>query len=652
MRFGNDILDEIRTRLPCSVVVGRRVKLQKSGREWKGLSPFNTEKTPSFYVNDQKGFYHCFSSGKHGDIFRFLMETEGASFMEAVERLANDAGVTLPKAADYKPEDTQKRLDIYDALELAAQFFQGQYTGANGVKAREYVATRHLSDKTVREFRIGYAPDGRNALLEHLRGKGIRDDMIEAAGLAIRPEDGRDLYDRFRGRLMFPIQDTKGRVVAFGGRGLAADAKPKYLNSNETDVFKKGQMLFNGHRAREAAFKAKSVIVVEGYMDAIAVYQAGIEAVVATLGTAFTEEQITTLWRFAPEPIICFDGDKAGRAAAYRAIDRILPVLNVGHSFKLTFLPQGQDPDDFIRSQGVDAFRAAMDLSSPLWNVLWERELGLANVSGPDGQASFEAKINNLVNQIGDSAVKRRYQLTARLMLADLFWKANKKNTKKGTISDNLFTNDAGVRIETILLGLCVHRPDFAEKYTDRLYNIGFIGGTNGQYYLKFFEDMMIIIGAENENITMLTLYTRMTDKFFNVLNFVHGSEDIEKKLQYGWQLRARFPSIQFEHVNNYVERCFDHFISALKLRDAKRDLDSLVKHLPIEIDKDFENRLIANQRYILNHKELIHVEAHDLDEEASAMRTAAGTQGKRSIEHAEQQVKTVQNEAESILNF
>ncbi len=606
MRFDNHTLDEIRARLPCSQVVGRRVKLIKSGNKWKGLSPFNSEKTPSFYVDDQKNYYHCFSSSKHGDIFKFLMETEGASFIEAVERLAEEAGVPLPKAADYRPEDTQKRLDIYDALELAVQFFQGQYNGANGKNARVYVKGRGLSDKIVREFRLGFSPDSRNGLLEHLRGKGIRDEMIEAAGLAIKPEDGRGLYDRFRGRLMFPIQDMKGRVVAFGGRGLAADAKPKYLNSNETDVFKKSYILFNGHRAKEPAFKAKSVIVVEGYMDAIAVYQAGVEAVVASLGTAFTSEQIETLWRFAPEPIISFDGDKAGRAAAYRAIDRILPVLHVGYSFRLAFLPQGQDPDDYIKASGVAAFRASMDAASPLWNVLWERELSVANLTSPDGQAVFESKINALVNQIGDGAVKGHYKETAKMRLKELFWQNNKgakrnqapqrnwqPNARFGEVSTSapLTTPQGGFAfkalgnlqgIEQIVLGLCAYLPELNEKYEEELHSIQFT--------------------AKPTN-----------DSLFE-----------------------RFPVIGFAQNNDFIERCFRHFMVSLKLRDAELELADKIANLPQEIDEQTEQRIMALQRYILKTRDSIHSEAHSLDEEATAMRVATGTQGKRSLESVE----------------
>jgi DNA primase len=617
MRFGNDILDDIRSRLPCSVVVGRRVKLIKSGSKWKGLSPFNSEKTPSFYVDDHKGYYHCFSSSKHGDIFSFVMETEGLSFYETIQRLAEEAGVTLPKSNDYKPEDTQKRLDIYDALELAATFFQGQYNGATGIKAREYVATRQLSDKTVREFRIGYSPDGRNALLEHLRGKGIRDEMIEAAGLALRSENSKDLYDRFRGRLMFPIQDTKGRVVAFGGRGISADAKPKYLNSNETDVFKKGQMLFNGHRAREAAFKAKSVIVVEGYMDAIAVYQAGIEAVVATLGTAFTEEQITTLWRFADEPIICFDGDKAGKAAAYRAIDRILPVLHVGHSFRLTFLPQGQDPDDFIKAQGVQAFQAAMDAANPLWTVLWERELTQANVTSPDGQASFESKINTLVNQIGDGAVKGHYKEAAKVKLKELFWQAN-KGARPQKIAQRAWQPKQNNRFAEPSTSAPLTMPPSAD------FNFKSLGNMQGIE--------QIVLGlCDNQ--------PKLAQKYEEELHSIHFTNKLPEH-----DLLELFPMLHFAAHGDFIERCFRHFMVSLKLRDAELELTEMVANLPAEIDEPTEQRIMALQRYILNTRDGIHVEAHELDEEATAMRTAAGSDGKRSVESGVEKKPQIEN--------
>ncbi|MFM9974977.1 MAG: DNA primase, partial [Beijerinckiaceae bacterium] len=324
MRFPPSLLDEIRARLPVSVVVGRRVKLVKSGREYKGLSPFQAEKTPSFYVNDQKGFYHCFSSGKHGDIFRFVTETEGLPFPEAVERLANEAGVALPKATPEAFEQEKKRRDLYDVMELAAKFFEAQLQKPVGAEARAYLAKRQFTERTQAEFRMGFAPESRDALMSYLRAQGVSDQQMLDAGLLIEPEGDRALYDRFRNRVIIPIQDNQGRVVAFGGRVLDPEGKPKYLNSPETALFKKGFLVFNGHRAREAAFKAGTIIAVEGYLDAIAVWQAGLRHVVATLGTAFTEEQIATLWRYAPEPIICFDGDRAGIAAANRAIDRIL----------------------------------------------------------------------------------------------------------------------------------------------------------------------------------------------------------------------------------------------------------------------------------------------------------------------------------------
>ena len=312
MKYPPAILDEIKARLPVSSVVGRRVRLTKAGREWKGLSPFKAEKTPSFFVNDSKQAWFDFASGKNGDIFGFVIETEGLSFPEAVERLAAEAGVPLPKTTPEMVERAERRDSLHEVVERAARWFEAQLAGSAGQRARDYLDKRGFTDATRREFRFGYAPDGREGLLRHLREAGVSDDMILRAGLAVEPEDGRAIYDRFRDRLIIPIQDTKGRVVAFGGRALKPDATPKYLNSPETELFHKGSLVFNGHRARQAAFKSGSVIVVEGYLDAVAVWQAGIPAVVATLGTAFTEEQVAALWRLAPEPVVCFDGDSAG----------------------------------------------------------------------------------------------------------------------------------------------------------------------------------------------------------------------------------------------------------------------------------------------------------------------------------------------------
>src|ERR1700674_2156232 len=312
MRFTPQFLDELRARLPVSEVVGKRVKLRKQGREFIGLSPFNKEKTPSFTVNDQKGFFHDFSSGKHGDIFGFVMETEGVTFPEAVERLASFAGIPVPKISKELEAREERQKTLHDVLELAAKFFEASLASPAGAKARGYLGDRGILPTAQLEFRLGYAPPNRFALKEHLGAQGIPvSDMIEA-GLLISGDDIPVPYDRFRGRVIIPIHDQRGRVIAFGGRTLREEVQPKYLNSPETLLFHKGSVVFNFHRARNSARDDGSVVVVEGYMEAISIYQAGLKSVVATMGTAFTEEQIGLLWRLSDEPIVCLDSDDAG----------------------------------------------------------------------------------------------------------------------------------------------------------------------------------------------------------------------------------------------------------------------------------------------------------------------------------------------------
>ena len=410
MKFSDSFLDEIRARLPVSQVVSRRVPLKRAGREWKGLSPFNKEKTPSFTVNDQKAFYHCFSSGKHGDVFTFVMETEGLSFPEAVERLAGEAGVPMPKPDPQYERSNKEQLGLLDALEAAARLFEEALTAREGRDALLYAERRGLTAGTLKEFRIGFAPHAKDVLKATLTRRGFTEAQLLEAGLLVKPDDGRPSYDRFRNRLTIPILDVKSRVIAFGARALDPDAEPKYLNSPETKLFDKGSTVFNFTRARKGAFDKSELVVVEGYMDVIALHQAGFENAVATLGTAFTERQMEQLWVLAPEPIICFDGDKAGEAAAARAIDRMLPVLREGHSFRFAFLPQGSDPDDLVRSQGARAFATCLDEARPLIDVLWLRERAEHPVDTPERRAAFEARLETLLRQIGNARVKDHYR--------------------------------------------------------------------------------------------------------------------------------------------------------------------------------------------------------------------------------------------------
>jgi len=419
MRFDDRFLDEIRARLSVSQVVGRRVPLKKAGREYRGLSPFKAEKTPSFFVNDVKGFYHCFASGEHGDIFKFLMSTEGLSFPEAVERLAGEAGVPMPKPASPQAEaryvevqDERERL--YGLLAKAAQFFRDQLTGSGGAEARAYIARRGLKRETVAEFGLGFAPAGRSALKEHLAKSGCSVADMIASGMLIGGDDIPVPYDRFRNRVMFPITDLKGRVIAFGGRALDASAPAKYLNSPETPLFHKGSILFNAARARPLAHKAQRVIVVEGYMDVVTLAEAGFGEAVAPLGTALTEGQVELLWRLVPEPTLCFDGDKAGQKAAHRAIDTVLPHLKPGRSVAFAFLPDGLDPDDLIRQRGPEAMASILERPRPLVEILFEREVANGDLSTPERRAQVEARLRDCVKTITDQAVRAHYEREIR----------------------------------------------------------------------------------------------------------------------------------------------------------------------------------------------------------------------------------------------
>jgi DNA primase len=421
MRFPPSILDDIRQRLPVSAVVGRRVKLTKAGREWKGLSPFNAERTPSFFVNDQKGQFFDFSSGKNGDIFRFVMETEGLSFPEAVERLAGEAGVALPTVSAESVAIEEKRKGLHEVMELAAAFFEAQIRAPVGEAARRYCVGRGLQGAVAAEFRIGYAPPERFALRDHLASKGVSAEQMIDTGLLVHGEEIAVPYDRFRDRVMFPIQDGRGRVIAFGGRALQADVPAKYLNSPETVLFHKGGGVYNHHRARKAAHDAGTVIAVEGYVDVIAMHRAGLAHAVAPLGTALTEEQVALLWRMAPEPILCFDGDKAGRRAAFRAIDVVLPLLSAGKTVRFCFLPGGQDPDDLLRSAGPEALKAAVAQPQSLVDTLWLREFERQPLDTPERRADFERRLKDLASGIGDETIRKYYRADIEERLRALF---------------------------------------------------------------------------------------------------------------------------------------------------------------------------------------------------------------------------------------
>lgn len=415
MRYDERFLDEIKSRLRLSDVIGKTVKLRRQGREFAGLSPFTKEKTPSFFVNDDKGFYHCFSSGKHGDLISFLQETERLSFPEAVERLAAEAGVPMPAVDPQAIEEEKKRQGLGDWLETAAKWFEAELRRPGGAEARAYLEKRGLPEADWARFRLGYSPAGRTALKDYLIAKGAKPGELVDAGLLITPEEGGAApYDRFRERIIFPITDARGRVVSFGGRALNPEAKAKYLNGPETALFDKGRTLYGLAEARKLLLSAQAgeapLVVVEGYMDVIACQRAKIAAV-APMGTALTEGQMELLWRNHPEPVLCFDSDAAGRRAAGRVIERALPLLRPGRSFQFAKIEGGKDPDDIIREHGPAELNNQISNTIPLVEELFNQERKASDpLNTPERRVAFKVRLRKMASGIADAELARAYR--------------------------------------------------------------------------------------------------------------------------------------------------------------------------------------------------------------------------------------------------
>jgi DNA primase len=421
VRFNDQFIEELKSRLRPSDVIGRTVKLKRQGREFVGLSPFSKEKSPSFFVNDDKGFFHDFSSGKHGDIISFLQETERLSFVEAIERLAGEAGMALPEPDAQSAQQEKVRSSLTDWLDLASKWFEAELRRPPGADARAYLERRGLPASEWERFRIGLAPASRTGLKDYLVAKGAMPGELVEAGLLIAPEDGGAPYDRFRDRVIFPITDGRGRIVSFGGRALDPNAKAKYLNGPDTVLFDKGRTLYGLFEARKILHSAPAaeqgdLVVVEGYMDVIACHRAGIAAA-APMGTALTEGQMELLWRLHPEPTLCFDGDAAGRRAAGRAIDRALPVLRPGRSFKFALVTGGKDPDDVLREKGAAALKEMLSQTVPLVEALFVRERDLEPLDTPERKAGLKGRLRTLAASIADKDLAQAYRddLLARL---------------------------------------------------------------------------------------------------------------------------------------------------------------------------------------------------------------------------------------------
>lgn len=416
MALPNAFLDELRARLTLSSVVGRRVKLARKGREFLGLCPFHNEKSPSFTVNDEKGFFHCFGCGAHGDVIGFEMRAANIAFREAVERLSAEAGLEMPRETAEDRDRSRQAASHREIMEMACAFYQKALRLPEGRGAMEYLRGRGLDDATLARFRLGFSPQG-GALKAALAREGVDEQAMVDLGLILRSDDGRPAFDYFRGRVMFPIGDPAGRVVAFGAR-ILGEGQPKYLNSPDTPLFHKGHSLYNLGPAREAARQSGAIIVAEGYMDVIALARAGLGWAVAPLGTALTEAQMEALWRTIPEPVLCFDGDGAGRRAAARAMERALPLIGPGRSLRFALLPGGRDPDDLLREGGPVALRQVLDVAVPFSEMAW-RELSEGQaLTTPEQRAALEAAIDAFVAKIADRSLQGHY----RQALRDRFW--------------------------------------------------------------------------------------------------------------------------------------------------------------------------------------------------------------------------------------
>jgi DNA primase len=417
MSLSPQFLDELRARTLLSGLIGKSVKLQRAGREWKACCPFHQEKTPSFTINDDKGFYHCFGCGAHGDAIRYLTEAQGLPFMDAVKDLAQAAGMTVPAPDPRAAEKAERASGLHDVMAAAAGWYVEQLGGLAGAEAREYLKRRGVGDGLAREFGIGFAPDSRSKLKGALAFAGV--EKLVEAGLLISIDE-KEPYDRFRGRLMIPIRDARGRTIAFGGR-VIGEGEPKYLNSPETPLFDKGRTLFNLDRAGPASRKANRIIVVEGYMDVIALAEAGIDEAVAPLGTAVTEAQIERLWRLADIPILCFDGDGAGQKAAMRAAIRALPLVGPGRSLRFVTLPAGQDPDDLVRSGGKAAMEALLARTEPLAERIWRHELDAEPLDTPEARAGLRRRLADHAGTIQDRDVRDQYLAEYRRKFDELY---------------------------------------------------------------------------------------------------------------------------------------------------------------------------------------------------------------------------------------
>jgi len=526
MSFPTRFLDELRNRTTLVDLVGRKVNLQRRGREHTGLCPFHKEKSPSFTVNEEKGFYHCFGCGQHGDAISFVIETENLTFPEAVERLASAAGMEVPRSSPEEVQREKQRGGLLEAVEAATVWYEQRLRGPEGKVALDYFTARGLDSEIIAKFRLGYAPPvsrgEASRLSADLQRQGFEAKTLLEAGLLNAPDDGRAPYDFFRGRAMFPIADGRGRVIAFGGRVLG-DGEPKYLNSRDTPLFDKRRTLYNLALAREASRDASEVIVAEGYMDVIGLTRGGFPAAVAPLGTALSEEHIEALWKLVEEPVLCFDGDNAGQRAAGRAAERTLPLLKPGKSIRFAFLPQGEDPDSLLAKQGPAALRTILDAARPLAEVIWEMERDAGPTDTPERMAGLKARLRQKASQVADPIVREQYRNLFDERTAPPARRPGLRSRRDGkwqVVETRPRTNLAAVASSTLwqrlLMAALINHPSLIDEFGEALIDVSL------EPNLDKLRAELHVIFAANPDLDGQVLHSHLYDSgFADILSHV-----------------------------------------------------------------------------------------------------------------------------------
>lgn len=551
MSLPTEFFDELRTRASIAQVAGRKISWDQKktninrGDYWAPC-PFHQEKTASFHVDDKKGFYYCFGCQAKGDALSFIRETENVNFMEAVEILARECGMTVPAQDPKAVEISKKRDSLSEIVEEANIFYQNQLKSEAGHIAQAYMKKRQLKKEWQVMFQIGFAPNNANQLEKHLSAKNISVEKMIEAGLVAKSDDGKKTYDRFRNRIIFPIKDIRGKSIAFGGRALDPNAPAKYINSPESSLFDKGRTLYNHKNARDNLKKGNHLIVAEGYMDVIALTAAGFNAAVAPLGTAITESQLRMMWRLTDEPVIALDGDQAGINAAMRAIDLALPLLTIGKSLRFAVLPQGQDPDDIIKSDGKERMKEIIQNAVPMIDLLWQRALEGQNLDSPDRRAAFDASLKNITKKILEPTIRNHYFAALKAKRSDLLrttgitksniFTKNKKNTFAtiGAKSSTLATKSSDEKTvksvrDVVIFAILFTHPELMKEFSYRLERMEL----QNKNYIELRNHILQNIDNKPEEIISL-LNTKFSKLIKDILNnpYVKISPALQKNNQ------------------------------------------------------------------------------------------------------------------------